>query len=127
MGFSPESPRWQHSKGDFKAATTGATRLWGDAGSAALEETAGGSQKTEPVSVGELLQSKGAIIGVALFAAQQLSGINAVVYFSSATFAAVSHHFLSFIILALSPLYEARAFSSDWTLARTTPDCVLAQ
>lgn len=89
MGLSPESPRWQQSKGEVKAAAAGATRLWGDAGAAALDESSGSSQTQEPVSTGELLRSRGAIIGVALFAAQQLSGINAVVYFSSATFAAV--------------------------------------
>lgn len=89
MGFSPESPRWQYSRGDVTAATAGAVKLWGQSGAAGLEEASGGKQSTEPVSLGELLSSKGAIIGVALFAAQQLSGINAVVYFSSATFAAV--------------------------------------
>ena len=41
----------------------------------------------KPVSAGELLNNKGTLIGCALFSFQQFSGINAIVYFSSAVFA----------------------------------------
>ena len=37
--------------------------------------------------MGEVVKNKGAIIGVALFVLQQLSGVNAIVYFSSTVFA----------------------------------------
>jgi hypothetical protein len=90
MAASPESPRYLYGKGDSEGAAVGATKLWGASGPSSLEEGSGGKPSTEKVSLGELLSAKGAIIGVVLFAAQQLSGINAVVYFSSATFEAVS-------------------------------------
>ena len=48
-------------------------------------EGAAGAEK--PVSAGDLLRNKGALIGCALFSFQQFSGINAIVYFSSAVFA----------------------------------------
>jgi len=89
MAASPESPRYLYGKGDAEGAMAGATKLWGAAGPASLQEGSGGTPSKERVSLGELLSARGAIIGVVLFAAQQLSGINAVVYFSSATFAAV--------------------------------------
>ena len=90
MAISPESPRWLQSKGQTVAASASAAKLWGSTGASQLEDApAVGSMNAEPVSMEALLRCKGAIIGVMLFAAQQLSGINAVVYFSSATFASV--------------------------------------
>ncbi len=44
-----------------------------------------GGPKAE-ASWGEVLASRGARVGVALFVLQQFSGINAIVYFSSAVF-----------------------------------------
>lgn len=71
----------------------GATKLWGGQGPSALDDGSfrpGEGNKVESAKISQLLTCKGAWIGVLLFVAQQLSGINAVVYFSSATFAEVS-------------------------------------
>lgn len=88
MLFSPESPRWQYSKGEAVSAMASATKLWGSQGPASLEDGAKPGDNRQPAgaTLKQLLQCKGVVIGVFLFVAQQLSGINAVVYFSSATF-----------------------------------------
>ena len=88
MLFSPESPRWQYSKGEAVSAMASATKLWGSQGPASLEDGTKPGDNRQPAgaTLKQLLQCKGVVIGVFLFVAQQLSGINAVVYFSSATF-----------------------------------------
>jgi sugar porter (SP) family MFS transporter len=89
MFFCPESPSWLSLKGESHAAEAVAMKLWGeeglsqlgDAGSKPLE-----ARESSP-SWSETIKSKGARIGVVMFLLQQLSGINAIVYFSSSVFA----------------------------------------
>lgn len=83
----PESPSWLALTGQRAAAEATAARLWGPGGAAQLGgDKADGGARAEP-SWGEVLASRGARIGVAMFILQQFSGINAIVYFSSAVFA----------------------------------------
>ena len=89
MLFCPESPSWLSMKGESHAAEAVAMKLWGEQGLSQL-----GDVGNEPLEIkekspswSEAIKSKGAQIGVIMFLLQQLSGINAIVYFSSSVFA----------------------------------------
>ena len=105
MFTQPESPRWLQSKGRSVEALATATKLWGATGPSQLDATpVGDDRKAESVSLGELLGNKGTRIGVTLFAAQQLSGINAIIYFSSSVFADVRVYPYSYTIIGWEKL-----------------------
>lgn len=90
MLVCPESPVWLQLKGRHREAEDMAVQLWGADGPAQLGSADKGpalaAPRAEP-SWGEVLGSRAARIGVALFLFQQFSGINAIVYFSSSVFA----------------------------------------
>ncbi|PSC75514.1 Plastidic glucose transporter 4 [Micractinium conductrix] len=84
--FCPESPAWLELQGQRREAAAVAEQLWGPEGSAQL---GGGKHDEEGAAMpswGEVLASKGAVVGALIFVFQQFSGINAIVYYSSAVF-----------------------------------------
>jgi sugar porter (SP) family MFS transporter len=82
----PESPAWLALRGDRAGAEAAAAALWGAAGAAQLGGAAARAKAADP-TWREVLASPGARVGVTLFILQQLSGVNAIVYFSSDVFA----------------------------------------
>ncbi|KAJ8567460.1 hypothetical protein K7X08_019668 [Anisodus acutangulus] len=92
MAFSPESPRWLYQQGRISEAETSIKRLYGKEKVAEvmgdLEASAQGSSEPDAGWL-DLFSSrywKVVSIGAALFLFQQLAGINAVVYYSTAVF-----------------------------------------
>ncbi|KAH7295706.1 hypothetical protein KP509_27G061700 [Ceratopteris richardii] len=92
MEFCSESPRWLFKSSRLADAEHEIERLWGAAYvKCALSELIRGEkhEEDEPATFADLLSDryrKVVIIGAALFAFQQLAGINAVFYFSSTVF-----------------------------------------
>ncbi|KAH0700331.1 hypothetical protein KY285_014583 [Solanum tuberosum] len=92
MAFSPESPRWLYQQGRISEAETSIKRLYGKEKVAEvmgdLEASARGSSEPDAGWL-DLFSSryrKVVSIGAAMFLLQQLAGINAVVYYSTAVF-----------------------------------------
>lgn len=92
MVFSPESPRWLYQQGRISEAETSIKRLYGKEKVAEvmgdLEASAQGSSEPDAGWL-DLFSSryrKVVSIGAAMFLLQQLAGINAVVYYSTAVF-----------------------------------------
>lgn len=92
MVFSPESPRWLYQQGRISEAEISIKRLYGKEKVAEvmgdLEASAQGSSEPDAGWL-DLFSSryrKVVSIGAAMFLLQQLAGINAVVYYSTAVF-----------------------------------------
>lgn len=92
MAFSPESPRWLYQQGRISEAEISIKRLYGKEKVAEvmgdLEASAQGSSEPDAGWL-DLFSSryrKVVSIGAAMFLLQQLAGINAVVYYSTAVF-----------------------------------------
>ncbi|KAM3285942.1 hypothetical protein P3S67_024741 [Capsicum chacoense] len=92
MAFSPESPRWLDQQGRISEAETSIKRLYGKERVAEvmgdLEDASQGSSEPDAGWL-DLFSSrywKVVSIGAAMFLFQQLAGINAVVYYSTAVF-----------------------------------------
>eukprot|EP00850_Spirogloea_muscicola_P017346 SM000148S01023 [mRNA] locus=s148:157341:161683:- [translate_table: standard] len=91
MELSAESPRWLAKKGKWDAAERELEVLWGpsEVKGAITELKDASSETTVEGTLGDLFGKryvKVVATGAALFAFQQLSGINAIFYFSSIVF-----------------------------------------
>eukprot|EP00850_Spirogloea_muscicola_P018521 SM000170S02693 [mRNA] locus=s170:212133:216530:- [translate_table: standard] len=91
MELSAESPRWLAKKGKWDAAERELEVLWGpsEVKGAITELKDASSETTAEGTLGDLFGKryvKVVATGAALFAFQQLSGINAIFYFSSIVF-----------------------------------------
>ncbi|CAL9771566.1 unnamed protein product [Musa acuminata subsp. burmannicoides] len=92
MAVCPESPRWLFQQGKLSQAETAMKKLYGKEKVAEVMHglRAGGEGSTEPDAGWFDLFSKRywkvVSVGAALFLFQQLAGINAVVYYSTAVF-----------------------------------------
>jgi len=87
----PESPVFLARAGRADEAAAVARRLWGPAGAAQLPAPAaeggkGGGGGGASASLMSPQFRRGVLLGCALFVFQQLSGINAIIYFSSSVF-----------------------------------------
>jgi MFS family permease len=116
MTVVPESPGWLRRQGKVAEAAAAETALWG-----APDPSGGGDDKDDKdekkVSTAELFapaNRKAVTIGTGLFFLQQMSGVNAVVYFSSAMFVAAgvqsavaaSGEFISILVYFNSRLFQ---------------------
>jgi sugar porter (SP) family MFS transporter len=90
--FCPESPVFLARAGRTEEAAAVARRLWGPSGAsqlppaAATKDVASSSSSSASPSLFSPAYRKGVLLGCALFVFQQLSGINAIIYFSSSVF-----------------------------------------
>ena len=90
MSVVPESPGWFRRRGDVVAAEAAETALWGAPDATAADSDVGDDKGEKEASFAELFapaNRKQIVVGSSLFFLQQMSGINAVIYFSSSMFA----------------------------------------
>lgn len=88
MSVVPESPSWLRRRGMITEAQSAETALWG-APNAAHESAAADDKGEKDAALLELVSPtnrKQITIGTTLFFLQQMTGINAVIYFSTAMF-----------------------------------------
>jgi len=92
MTVVPESPSWLRRRGKTREAQAAELALWGAVlGASAGEDKGDDGAKEADAPISDLFAAENRrqmTIGTALFFLQQMTGINAVIYFSSAMFVA---------------------------------------